>query len=108
MKISTLFFLLLSTLLTSCVGYKTQLSCHPAKGVPCTPVTEIESMIIESCEGTNIFLGSESDQKADSNKCEMSLQPSAFRVWITPKRDGRGKCLKGFYLYLNPECISRC
>lgn len=95
-------------LLSSCSGYRGQWSCRPAKGVPCTPVTEIEAMIIESSDGPNIFLGSETNQKAECGQEQgcgaLSLSPKVERVWIPQKFDGAGKCLKGFYLYLNAEC----
>lgn len=109
MKSKTLWISLLSLLLTSCSGYRGQWDCRPAKGVPCTSVTDIEAMIIESDVGPNIFLGSESDQKPDqtqkmSNDCVNSLHPKVYRVWIAPKSDATGKCNQGFYMELNPEC----
>ena len=103
----TLLILLIS--LTSCAGIRTHWSCAPARGVPCTPVSEIEAMIIESDHGPNIFLGSETDEKPQPDKIGPNgttpLSPIIHRVWISEKVE-RGEYHKGHYLYLNPECRS--
>jgi len=62
-------------------------------------------MIIESEDGSNIFLGSETNREAECSG-GLSLNPKVHRVWITKKIDASGECLQGFYLYLNPECES--
>jgi hypothetical protein len=101
----TIPILILLIALSSCAGYRTHWGCCPARGVPCTPVTEIEGMIIESDEGPNIFLGSESDRKPLPGKrsCALSLSPNVHRVWIT-ETTAKGEYCQGFYLYLNEEC----
>ncbi len=41
----------------SCSVYENDFDCHPDIGVPCTSSSDIESMIIETTHGPDIFLG---------------------------------------------------
>lgn len=54
-----LIFLMLFT--QSCQVYRSNFDCAPGEGIPCRSVTEIESMIVESCEGPDILVEKESD-----------------------------------------------
>lgn len=71
-----LFFLLVG--LTSCSSiYENNFDCQPCRGVPCTSVTEIESMIVETSVGENVFIGRGWGENPPSNTRNR-------RVYFTP------------------------
>lgn len=39
--------------------YEQTFDCPPAKGVPCTSVTDLEAMIVETKTGPDVFIGRE-------------------------------------------------
>lgn len=57
MKKISVYLLINSIFLTSCQIYKNHFDCPPCKGVPCTSVTSLEKMIVETEEGSDVFIG---------------------------------------------------
>jgi hypothetical protein len=105
------YIIVLLALLTSCSMYKTNFDCPPGEGIPCTPVTTLEKMIIESPCGEDQFLGCVPKlvdmQKDPTCKCTPPIEPSApfqRRIWIAPKG-----CEQPAYIYFNEdlECGDR-
>jgi hypothetical protein len=87
-------FLLLSflgsCLFSSCSMYLQHFDCPPDPGVPCTSVTDLEKMIIETDEGPDIFLGKE--------PCYLSSilkSISSRKIWICQPKSKEG----GYYIY---------
>ncbi len=85
--------------------YKRDFDCPPGEGVPCTPVTTLEKMILESPCGEDSFTGcvpklvnmysSPSCKKAYSTDSE----PFQRRIWLAPK-DGCST-----YIYFHKEML---
>ncbi len=88
MKIRTLL-LCLPLLFTSCAIYRQKFDCPPDPGVPCTSVSDLERMIIETESGPDIFVGE--DTQGTTSECDKKAQ----RVWI------RKPCGRGCYIYFN-------
>jgi len=88
MKLRYMLFCL-PLIFTSCAIYQRQFDCPPDPGVPCTSVSDLEQMILETMDGPDIFLG------AESSNAPAECSKKAKKVWITPS------CGKGHYVYLN-------
>lgn len=100
-------FLLLLFSLTGCQMYHSQFDCPPGYGVPCTPVTTIEKMIIETDEGPDLFLGYVPVEK-QSSSCGFSRSSSSkakesTRVWIEGKQLPCGTYIEGHYIFIPLE-----
>ncbi|PJD94538.1 MAG: hypothetical protein CK425_11195 [Parachlamydia sp.] len=80
------YVILMLCLSTSCQSYRTVFDCPPGEGVPCTSVTQIEKMIIESDEGPDIFV-----REKMSPYC-------AKKIWVNENPDECGS--KGYYIYI--------
>lgn len=90
-------------LLSSCQVYRGQFDCPPGEGVPCTSVTQIESMIVETPhDAPDIFLSYLPSRKARCVKAGSG--PTLERkVWIAEKVDASGRLIAGHYIYLSPS-----
>lgn len=109
MKLKFAVGLALTILLTSCGVYQRDFDCPPGVGVPCTSVTDIEAMIIETECGPDLFLG------AQETCCTCKTQPKSCcngkdytkplgKVWICPQTDIHGNNIDGHYMTIaKPE-----
>jgi hypothetical protein len=92
-------FVATATLLTSCQMYRGQFDCPPGEGIPCTSVTDIESMVIEQKKGPDILAG------RGPWKDLVPPLPSgqARKVWIADEDTGCGCYIDGHYIYILPK-----
>jgi len=90
MKIKYLI-LCLPLMLTSCAIYRQKFDCPPDQGVPCTSVSDLEQMIVETEIGPDVFLGINPTQH------QIKDTPSSNRIWIS---DCKGH---GHYIYFPKE-----
>ena len=105
------FALSLIALLSSCQTYRQNFDCPPGKGVPCTPITDIERMIIETPEGSpDLFLGylpSECQSGAccpkNSSLYHPPLENCQQRIWIEGRTFDCGTYIDGHYIYINMD-----
>ncbi|MFI5343143.1 MAG: hypothetical protein ACHQUC_02870 [Chlamydiales bacterium] len=98
-----LVYFCLSLLLSGCQMYRTDFDCPPGVGVPCTPVTDIEKMIVETPKGgPDIFLGYLPSESILSDSCRNKCcdRPQR-RVWIESKTLPCGTYIEGHYIYIN-------
>jgi hypothetical protein len=72
--------------------YKKNFDSVPGNGIPCTSVTTLEKMIVESPCGNDIFLGCvpklvDVKENPGCSCTELSVQELPFqrRIWISPK-----------------------
>jgi hypothetical protein len=81
-------------LLCSCQTYRSNFDCQPGCGVPCTSVTEIERMIVETPdESPDIFLGYLPSPCSETS-CLVR------KVWIAEKELLSGMIVEGHYISL--------
>lgn len=78
--------------LSSCTIYRWQFDCPPDPGVPCTSVTDLEQMVIETEQGPDIFL---------SNPPTQCIAGIGKKVWINESQTPDGCWIPGHYIYLN-------
>lgn len=92
----------LSLLLCSCQTYRKNFDCEPGVGVPCTSVTDIEKMIIETPEGgPDIFLGYLPVESCSTDSCRNEYcDRSRRRVWIESKTLSCGTFIEGHFIYI--------
>lgn len=83
----------LSLCLSSCAIYRQKFDCPPEPGVPCTSVTDLEQMIIETDVGPDIFVGS------TSQGCTQVYGKK--RVWIVGQRNCNGCWIPGHYVEID-------
>lgn len=102
-KLPLLFSLLL---LTSCQVYRSDFDCAPSRGVPCTSVSEIEKMIIETPEGgPDLFLEQPIREafpccnELQMGKCKSNLK----RIWVEECCE-RESSVEGHYIYFEDDC----
>lgn len=102
MQINTAVLLtVLAGLSSSCQMYRANFDCPPAKGIPCTSVTDIESMIIETPKGPDVIAGKETGTWKDMIP---QLPPGEVRkVWLADTYTDCGCHIEGHYLYINPQ-----
>lgn len=101
MSIKTAFPLLgLALLASSCQMYRAHFDCPPGEGIPCTSVTDIESMVIETGRGPDVLAGSESG----AWKSLIPVLPpcQARKVWIADINTKCGCHIEGHYIYIYP------
>jgi len=91
-------------MMTSCCMYKKEFDSEPGKGIPCTPVSTLEEMIIETPTGPDTFLGCVPKlvdiQRDPICKCTATSQPTARfqrRIWIASKEE------QPVYIYFNED-----
>jgi hypothetical protein len=99
------FLILLGTafLATSCNAYRSQFDCCPSKGVPCTSVSKIESMIVETQEGSDIFVGLETPGRSYWKSKALKCGKPITKVWIADAIDADGNYICGHYIYFQKE-----
>jgi hypothetical protein len=84
-------FLLMAITLTSCSIYKRDFDCPPVEGVPCTPVTTLEKMIVETPAGEEAFTGCVpklveiENRPSCKNAANTQDAPFQRRIWMSPK-----------------------
>lgn len=113
------FFSLIS--LTSCAIYQQEFDCPPPVGVPCTSVTDLESMVVETSKGPDLFLPleRESDEKsACSQETPVTDVCSSLKrkVWICHHLTEDGCNVQGHYIYqtqlpncqTDKDCLAPC
>lgn len=93
-----IFSCLICSLLSSCSIYKQQFDCPPPKGIPCTSVTEIESMIVETEQGADLLVVPAVKQEKGCFWCgkkDVDAPPSFQKrqIWICPQDQSS----KGYY-----------
>lgn len=104
---SLILSLLLGSL-NSCQVYRAQFDCPPGIGVPCTSVTDIEKMIIETPDGSpDIFLSYLPSSKPQCVKIG-TAHALERKVWIAEKVDPRGRVIAGHYIYLSKMGAEPC
>ncbi len=102
------FLLLISLFLPSCAIYSPYFDCPPGEGVPCTSVSTIENMIIETNEGPDIFAGIVTNQDCEkvktmgqSQRC--SKESTQRRIWVEEYVSEDGCIVEGHYMYFSKE-----
>lgn len=105
-KIACLCFCIAVLASSCCQTYRSCFDWCPRCGVPCRSVTEIESMIVETNNGPDIFLGN--PRTTPARWVEMvshCTKTSNRKVWISESQDNEGIRISGHYVYLqtNPE-----
>jgi hypothetical protein len=86
-------------LTTSCQMYCTKFDCPPGEGVPCTSVTDIESMVIETNEGPDVLAGFQAWKKLIP-----IIPPCQTRkVWVADTDTENGCHIDGHYIYIFPN-----
>ena len=85
------FMLVIPLIFASCSIYRQQFDCPPDPGVPCTSVSDLEQMIVETQEGPDLFLGINPEQ------WQIHAAPPSNRIWISNQNGG--VC----YIYLQQE-----
>ena len=104
---SSLFSILggLSLFLSSCSIYNQQFDCPPPSGIPCASVTEIESMIVETDQGSDLIIKPEVNELNHCFWCGSQNSGSAYpstsskcnrKVWICNQKED-GCLVKGYY-----------
>lgn len=93
----------LPLLANSCQMYRSNFDCPPCEGIPCTSVTNIESMVIETNKGADVVAGSQTG--AWKRLIPASISDQVRCVWISTVDDEDGNfCrLGGQYIYLVPS-----
>lgn len=84
--------------LASCNTYKQSFDSCPGKGVPCTSVSDIESMIVETTKGPDVFLPNESRTKRP-----VSSRTSVFENRILILNNPQDICDDGHYIYFSED-----
>lgn len=99
-----LLFLGITLLATSCSSYRSQFDCCPSKGVPCTSVSKIESMIVETKEGPDLFTALEMPGRClwKNLVFSYSKQPTN-KVWIGDTFDSCGNRICGHYIFFKKD-----
>ena len=92
--------------LTSCTIYKQEFECPPPQGVPCTSETDLESMVVETDCGPDIFL----PVNRDDCSCHKNMSPAervctalGRKVWICHQLTEDGCRIQGHYIYQNED-----
>lgn len=96
-----ILFLIFCLLLTSCAIYNQEFDSPPPVGVPCTSVTDLESMVVETDKGPDLFIPIEKEVNSIS-KCPSSHEESARlnrKVWICHQQTEEGCEVQGHYIY---------
>lgn len=87
-KMPFIFFILaLALTLNSCAIYQQEFDCPPPCGVPCTSVTDLESMVVETENGPDLFLP---EQESVVERISNAFK---HKVWMP------SECSDGYYLY---------
>jgi conjugal transfer pilus assembly protein TraV len=99
---------------TSCAIYQQEFDCPPPCGVPCTSETDLESMIIETNKGPDIFVPGDKDCSCSCRKCKDATPSTSLnrRVWICHDLTEDEYGAQGHYIYQTaqniPCCVGSC
>ena len=86
---------------TSCQVYRSCFDCPPACGVPCTSLTEIEGMIVETTTGPDLFVGGEPQDIPLWKQLVANSSNDPLRtVWVEEVQNDAGDFICGHYVYL--------
>lgn len=92
--------------LSSCSIYQHDFDCPPPNGIPCTSVTEIEAMIVETSKGPDLLPGPATDEKGCCFFCgqkklkgctSYSQKNNTTKIWICSQIQD-GVSVKGYYV----------
>lgn len=106
------FIFILFILCSSCgSSYKHNFDCPPSPGIPCTSVSEIQKMIIETPEGgPDIFTGkipSNACEKCNRKRCRVHStggdNAQVKRIWVSGCDCGDSK-VEGHFIYFERSC----
>lgn len=100
---SMLCALAISVLLTSCQIYRSEFDCPPGIGVPCTSVSDIEGMIVETEEGSDVFTGGEGSPRELWQERVMCRRCCSRRVWIQESQTSSENIVEGHYVYFSDD-----
>ena len=64
---------------SSCTGYRQNFDCPPGRGVPCTSVSDIEALIIETEEGPDVFLP---EERPKAPYLQGKIKLNKNNIWI--------------------------
>lgn len=96
---------LLCAILSSCQVYNSHFECPPGEGIPCTSLTNIEGMIIETSEGPDIFPGCavcDNSSPVCDKECVRPCE-NMRRVWMSGRTLPCGTYVEGHYIYISPR-----
>ena len=91
-------FLIGAALLSSCQMYQSNFDCPPGVGIPCTSVTDIESMVIETDKGPDVLAGKETG--AWRHLVKPVPPGKTQKVWIAAIDTDDGCHVDGHYIHL--------
>jgi len=92
-----IIYLLFPLVAASCQMYRTQFDCPPGVGIPCTSVSDIESMIVEKKpweEGPDYIARCQMPKRLPT-----CIDAQVIRVWIPQSEDESGCIIEGHYMY---------
>lgn len=95
-----------SFFLSSCAMYKRQFDCPIPCGMPCTSVTEIESMIVETVDGPDVLVITEEKSCSCSHPKDKycGCQHGNGRIiWICNRRAPNGVPIRGKSVYVEVQ-----
>lgn len=91
--------------LTSCQVYQSEFDCPPSRGVPCTSVSDIQKMILETPDGgPDIFsenYPSEFGASCPNTRCSSKtkkFEGANKRIWVSPSCD-ENTTVQGHFIY---------
>lgn len=100
MRLTNILLGIILTGLTSCKVYNSHFECPPSPGVPCTPLTTLEKMIVETPEGNpDIFLGFVPDERCSQVNQQRYIKKNYIPGEYKPCKD----CVEGQYFYIPSE-----
>lgn len=98
------------TALCSCQVYKNDFDCPPCRGVPCTSVSDIQNMIVETPDGgPDLFvekpLKPSCKSKRSGEKDYRKKGSYEKRIWVE-QSNYNGACVQSHYIYFEGEGTS--
>lgn len=100
-----LVFLLICASLTSCQVYRTTFDCPPCRGVPCTSVSDIQRMIIETPDGGPDIFSEVLPSECHANQCRNQVCTSTKmkkRIWVDSS-ENETTAVQGHYIYFTED-----
>jgi hypothetical protein len=98
---TAMLFAVVAIITSSCQMYKSNFDCPPAEGIPCTSVTDIESMVIETRQGPDVLAGEGTG--AWKNLIPQIPPGEVRKVWLAESRPDDSYCIEGHYLCIYPQ-----
>jgi hypothetical protein len=98
------FFILF--FLTSCAIYQQDFDSSPPLGISCTSETDLESMVVETKKGPDLFVPIEREIESKTRWAYCKSQDGCAtlnrKVWICHHLTDDGCCIQGHYIYQTP------